>query len=117
MEHNKAIYVDDLKAAIREDLNIRGSAFAAVMKHIDTTATVEVAPVVHGRWERDEWGSYLRRCSVCKKSPVYHDERGNGVAVYAGVCIKCGAIMDLPTITDQAATALNRMGTKAHGEG
>lgn len=53
-----------------------------------------VAPVRHGRWERDEWGSYLRRCSVCKKSPVYKDERGNSVAVYAGVCINCGAKMD-----------------------
>ena len=52
-------------------------------------------PVVHGRWERDEWGSHLRRCSVCKKSPVYKDERGNGVAVYAGICINCGARMDL----------------------
>lgn len=54
-----------------------------------------VAPVRHGRWERDEWGSYLRRCSVCKKSPVYKDERGNSVAVYVDVCINCGAKMDL----------------------
>ena len=56
--------------------------------------TIDAAPVKHGRWERDEWGSYLRRCSVCKKSPVYKDERGNSVAVYAGVCINCGAKMD-----------------------
>ena len=54
----------------------------------------DVEPVKHGRWERDEWGSYLRRCSVCKKSPVYKDERGNSIAVYADVCINCGAKMD-----------------------
>lgn len=56
--------------------------------------SADVAPVKHGRWERDEWGSYLRRCSVCKKSPIYKDERGKSVAVYAGVCINCGAKMD-----------------------
>lgn len=54
----------------------------------------DVAPVRHGQWERDERGSYLRRCSVCKKPPVYQDERRNSVAVYAGVCINCGAKMD-----------------------
>ena len=55
---------------------------------------VDVEPVRHGRWEHDEWGSYLRRCSVCKKTPIYKDERGNSAAVYAGICINCGARMD-----------------------
>ena len=59
---------------------------------ISNTPTVD-AVVRHGRWERDECGSYLRSCSVCKKPPVYRDERGNSVAVYAGVCINCGAKM------------------------
>ena len=63
-------------------------------QYIEIIPAADVAPVRHGRWERDEWGSYLRRCSVCKKSPVYKDERGNSVAVYAGVCINCGAMMD-----------------------
>lgn len=54
----------------------------------------DVEPVKHGRWEHDEWGSYLRRCSVCKKTPIYKDERGNSAAVYAGICINCGARMD-----------------------
>lgn len=56
--------------------------------------SVDVEPVRHGRWERDELGSYLRRCSVCKKTPIYKDERGNSAAVYAGICINCGARMD-----------------------
>lgn len=60
----------------------------------DINTLVDVEPVRHGRWERDEWGSYLRRCSVCKKTPIYKDERGNSAAVYAGICINCGAIMD-----------------------
>lgn len=59
-----------------------------------------VVPVRYGRWERDEWGSHLRRCSVCKKPPVYQDERGNSVAVYAGVCINCGAKMDSEVTND-----------------
>ena len=54
----------------------------------------DVEPVRHGRWERDELGSYLRRCSVCKKTPIYKDERGNSAAVYACICINCGARMD-----------------------
>ena len=61
-------------------------------RSIDTL--VDVEPVRHGRWERDEWGSYLRRCSVCKKTPIYKDERGNSAAVYACICINCGAKMD-----------------------
>lgn len=61
---------------------------------IDNIPIADVAPVRHGRWERDEWGSYLRRCSVCKKTPIYKDERGNSAAVYAGICINCGARMD-----------------------
>lgn len=62
-------------------------------KILNQFPAADVAPVKHGRWERDEWGSYLRRRSVCKKSPIYKDERGKSVAVYAGVCINCGAKM------------------------
>ena len=61
---------------------------------IENLPASDVASVRHGRWERDEWGSYLRRSSVCKKMPIYKDERGNSAAVYAGICINCGAIMD-----------------------
>ena len=61
---------------------------------ISNFPAADVAPVRHGRWERDELGSYLRRCSVCKKTPIYKDERGNSAAVYAGICINCGARMD-----------------------
>ena len=61
---------------------------------ISNFPAADVAPVRHGRWERDEWGSYLRRCSVCKKTPIYKDERGNSAAVYASICINCGARMD-----------------------
>ena len=69
--------------------------YSAAFPKLRELPAADVATVRHGRWERDEWGSYLRICSVCKKSPVYQDERGNSVAVYAGVCINCGAKMDL----------------------
>ena len=64
------------------------------IKDVDAIPSVDVAPVRHGKWERDELGSYLRRCSVCKKTPIYKDERGNSAAIYAGICINCGARMD-----------------------
>lgn len=71
--------------------------FVKLVKKIESGELVEV---VHGRWERDEWGSFLRRCSVCKKYPVYKNERGIGVAVYAGFCFNCGAKMDIERRTD-----------------
>lgn len=73
------------------DIDLSGEKFEAAIFRIPPA---DVAPVRHGRWERDEWGSYLRRCSVCKKTPIYKDERGNSAAVYAGICINCGARMD-----------------------
>lgn len=110
MEHKKVIYADDLKTAIRDDLTVRGPAFAAVMKHIDNAATVEVAPVVHGRWIKDPSSEFKHRynCSVCNFRLVGEPERH---------CPGCGAIMDLPNITDAATAALERIGKNAHGVG
>ena len=68
---------------------------ASMVELVDYLLANDVTITRHGWWERDEWGSYLRRCSVCKKSPVYKDERENGVAVYADVCINCGAKMSV----------------------
>ena len=89
-------YIERKSAIMAVDVVGRRSGIAeCIAEAISIIPAADVAPVRHGLWERDEWGSYLRRCSVCKKSPVYQDERGNSVAVYAGVCINCGAIMDL----------------------
>ena len=86
--------ISDIDAAM-ENAGMGYVVGQTMKRYVKRITAANVAPVRHGRWERDEWGSYLRRCSVCKKSPVYKDERGIGVAVYAGVCINCGAKMDL----------------------
>ena len=103
----KIIYADELLVAIREDLTIRGAAYAAVTKHITTASAVEAAPVVHGQWLINPDG-YYPYCSNCKTEPKHGD--------MTDYCPKCGAIMDLPKITGEAATALDRIGAKSHGE-
>ncbi len=72
-----------------------GLAYYHAQKILERQPTVEAEPVRHGFWEKDEYGSHLRRCSCCKKHPIYKDpEHAVVVAVYAGICINCGAKMD-----------------------
>lgn len=45
MEHNKkAIYADDLLVAIRDDLSINSTSFAAIVRHINAAPAVELKP-------------------------------------------------------------------------
>ena len=101
-QNRKIIYADELLNAIREDMTIRGAAFAAIMRHINTATAVEVAPVVHGRWIK-HLGDF--ECSVCGAEEEFVSKR----------CPNCGAIMDLPRITENATAALDRIGANAHG--
>lgn len=72
-----------------------GLAYFHAQQLLEKQPTIEAEPVRHGRWEKDERGSHLRRCSCCKKPPVYNvPDRPGGVAVYAKICINCGAKMD-----------------------
>ena len=88
------VLMEHLDSCINESKGLVKSLCVAIKCFVEQMPTVDAVEVVHGRWERDEWGSFLRRCSVCKKYPVYKNERGIGVAVYADVCINCGAKMD-----------------------
>ena len=45
-QNRKIIYADDLLTAIREDMTIRGSAFAAVVRHIHEAPAATVTPVL-----------------------------------------------------------------------
>ena len=87
MEDKKhLIYKEDLLSAIRDDLDINGTNFAMVKKHINELPTVEVE---HGRWEAagfDCRGDYKECCSNCKAWSVGDDK------LY---CPVCGARMDL----------------------
>ena len=94
MEKGKAMDDYIKREALRDALYDADAITMNGVKIFNQFPSADVEPVKHGRWERDEWGSYLRRCSVCKKTPIYKDERGNSAAVYAGICINCGARMD-----------------------
>ena len=66
----KLIYDDKLRQAIVEDKQIRGPAFAAVMRHLSAAPAVEARPVVYGRWIVKQHGKgpgdYTCSCSICK---------------------------------------------------
>lgn len=61
----------------------------------------------HGRWIDEEWGDW--RCSYCRKLYTFDDYGDVHPLDDCGYnyCPNCGAIMDLPSITEQT--------TKAHG--
>ena len=64
-QNRKIIYADELLNAIREDMTIRGAAFAAIMRHINAATAVEVAPVVHGRKAESVISKTGLMCTAC----------------------------------------------------
>lgn len=117
-QSKKIIYADDLQKAIRDDLTIRGAAFGAVMKHLHAAPAADAVPVVHGRWEYGKWeqGHWVKGNERCRCSVCHRDFAVDNLNIWHG-CPQCFAKMDLPDITDQTASAIDRMGAKAHGEG
>ena len=67
----------------------------------------------HGWWEKrtDVFG--FVRCSVCHDCNVYDDWADGKKWQY---CPQCGAIMDLPNITENTRKALEKMGENVHSE-
>lgn len=63
MAENKRIYAEDLRQSIVDDKQIRGQAFAAIMRHIEAAPAVEAMPVVRGRWKGAGLGDY--ECTAC----------------------------------------------------
>lgn len=45
-QSKKIIYADDLLVAIRDDYNINGKAFAAMVRHINAAPAVVVTPAL-----------------------------------------------------------------------
>ena len=79
----RPIDADALKNAFEEDGHLSGY----IEEFIDDMPTLDVAPVVHGRWiDNGIQGSALSGCSVC----------GFTCGAYTfNYCPNCGAIMDL----------------------
>ena len=69
-DKNKIIYADKLRQVIVDDKQIRGPAFAAVMRHLSAAPAVEERPVVRGRWVVKQYGKgpgdYTCSCSECQ---------------------------------------------------
>ena len=80
----KIVYADDLKQAIVEDRQIRGKAFAAIMRHLQAAPAVNAKPVVNGQWIICSDG-YYPYCSVCKAEPKHGE--------MTDYCPKCGTQM------------------------
>ena len=74
------------------------SRYFTVKRDIESFPTVDVAPVVHGRWEL-EYGTYGKmRCSVCKKEALIEKiiDDASVITNYvdSNYCPNCGAKMD-----------------------
>ena len=54
--------------------------------------TVDATEVVHGQWVRDEWGDFVKRCSVCGEVPNAIPGSRNEPC-YSPYCPNCGADM------------------------
>ena len=67
-----------------------GPAYSTALERVKDAPTVDAAPVVHGQWEKAEYGGFVR-CDKCKD--VYIDESWltDGKWNY---CPNCGAKMD-----------------------
>ena len=90
----KAIYAEDLLAAIRDDPSIKGKDFAKIKRHIADAQELDMIPVVHGRWIEHPHISYdggyngaNYECSLCGFNDLYDIEDYN-------YCPQCGAKMD-----------------------
>ena len=68
----------------------RTSRYFSVVYDVDAMPTLDVAPVVHGRWmhEETEDGFHTWRCSRCGRGMSDNPE---GIDLY---CYHCGARMD-----------------------
>lgn len=70
------------------------STLEVVKKDVESTPTLDVAPVKHARWEleRDEYGqAQCYHCSECDR-----DWHHTGVYSATNYCPNCGAKMDDP---------------------
>lgn len=69
------------------------SYYAECRGCIEDVPTADVAPVVHGRWikEQKSWGIF-HRCSICRGSALLD---GSEIEVFSSCCPHCGAKMDL----------------------
>lgn len=68
----------------------RTSRYFSVVYDVDAMPTLDVAPVVHGRWmhEETEDGFHTWRCSRCGRGM---NDNPEGIDLY---CYHCGARMD-----------------------
>ena len=84
---DKLIRAGDLFKAVCNDTSIRGSAFAAIRRHIDAAPAVEAKEVVHGRLGKP-FGEFadclecgtdnLLPCRYCRECGAKMDGDGNG---------------------------------------
>lgn len=62
---------------------------------LDSIPTVDVAPVVHGRWIRPHWknSNYCCDCSECGGEAMHREYQWDKNGIYP-ICPNCGAKMN-----------------------
>ena len=92
----KAIYAEDLLAAIRDDPSINGAHFARVKEHIEAAPPADAVEVVHGRWmvSRESEISKNVWCTACGEDFYIRKKIGAVLIDKMPYCPNCGAKMD-----------------------
>ena len=86
----RLIDADALKNAFEEDGHLSGY----IEEFIDDMPTLDIVPVVHGKWVFAD-DEYLR-CSECtQKAPVVQPYDDEPTTTATNYCPYCGAIMNL----------------------
>ena len=92
--NNKLIRAGDLFEAVCKDTSIRGSAFAAIRRHIDATPAVSAEPIVYAKWK----DGHCTNCGVqANVQNIGFNCSGNGAKInyqHTKRCHECGAKMD-----------------------
>jgi predicted amidophosphoribosyltransferase len=83
-DKKKIIYADDLQKSIVDDVTIKGSAFAAIMRHLQDAPAVDAVEVVHASKAESAISETGLMCTAC-----YSDIDSDAV-----FCKYCGAKMD-----------------------
>lgn len=90
----KAIYAEDLLAAIRDDPNINGAHFARVRGHIEAAPPADTVEVVHARWVNVQTlgSGCVGFCSNCMTP--HKANNATALRMDYRYCRWCGAKMD-----------------------
>ena len=81
--------IEESRDMFFHDSGLNAGVTGAVLE-VKNAPAADVAPVVHGRWEKASETMPIYRCSICNERNLFK----NGDNVFSNYCPNCGARMD-----------------------